>query len=63
MTQIILSIPNDEVNFIMSLAKKMGWTFEKKDDVLTRFISSCPPNTNITDKEIQDAVNAIRYDQ
>lgn len=61
MTQVILSIPNDEVNFIRQLAQKMGWAFEKKDDVLTRFISSVPKNIDISDEDIMEAVNEIRY--
>ena len=61
MTQVILSIPNNEVNFIQTLAKKMGWAFEKKEDLLNKFISSCPDGLDITDEEIQEAVNDIRY--
>lgn len=61
MTQVILSIPNDEVNFIQRLAQKMGWTFEKKEDVLTRFISSVSKNTTISDEDIMKVVKEIRY--
>ena len=61
MTQVVLSIPNDEVNFIQRLAQKMGWRFEKKEDVLTRFISSVPKNIDISDEDIIDAVNEVRY--
>lgn len=61
MTQIVLSIPNDEVNFIQKLAQRMGWKFEKKEDVLTKFISSVPKEINVSEEEIQDAVNSIRY--
>ena len=61
MTQVVLSIPNDEVSFIQKLAQKMGWTFEKKDDVLTRFISSVPKNTDISEEDLIDAVNEIRH--
>lgn len=60
MTQIVLSIPNDEVSFLRSLAQKMGWTFEKKDDVLSRFISSVPQNIDVSEDEIMAAVNEIR---
>lgn len=61
MTQIVLSIPNEEVNFIKMLAKKMGWKFEKKEDILNKFISSVPNDLDISEDEIQDAVNEIRY--
>lgn len=61
MTQVVLSIPNEEVNFIQKLAQKMGWSIEKKEDILTRFISSVPKNLNISEEEIQEAVDSIRY--
>ncbi|MCH5233953.1 MAG: hypothetical protein J1E16_01555 [Muribaculaceae bacterium] len=61
MTQVVLSIPNEEVNFIKMLAKKMGWKFEKKEDILNKFISSVPNDLDISEDEIQDAVNEIRY--
>ena len=61
MTQVVLSIPNDEVGFIQKLAQRMGWTFEKKEDVLTRFISSVPENANVSEDDIINAVNEIRY--
>lgn len=60
MTQVVLSIPNDDISFIQKLAHKMGWSIEKKEDVLTRFISSVPKDVSITDDEIQEAVNEIR---
>lgn len=61
MTQVVLSIPNDEVNFIQKLAQKMGWAFEKREDVLTKFISSVPKDSDISEEEIQEAVDSIRY--
>ena len=60
MTQIILSIPNNEVSFISMLAKKMGWSIETKENLLDRFIKSCPENSPITDDEIQQEVKAVR---
>ena len=61
MTQVVLSIPSDEVNFIQMLAQKMGWAFEKKEDILTRFVSSVPNDLNISEEEIQEAVDSIRH--
>ena len=60
MTQVVLSIPTEEVNFISLLAKKMGWKMETRDSLLNKFIQSCPKNVDITDQEIQDEVNAVR---
>ena len=60
MTQVVLSIPTEEVNFISLLAKKMGWKLETKESLLNKFVQSCPKNVDITDQEIQNEVNAVR---
>ena len=60
MTQVVLSIPTEEINFISMLAKKMGWKMETRDSLLNKFVQSCPKNVDITDQEIQNEVNAVR---
>ena len=60
MTQIVLSIPNEEMTFISLLAKKMGWKIETKETLLDRFIQSCPKDIDITDEDIQNEVDAVR---
>ena len=60
MTQVVLSIPTEEINFISLLAKKMGWKMETRDSLLNKFVQSCPKNVDITDQEIQDEVNSVR---
>ena len=61
MTQVILSLPNKEVDFLSSLAQRMGWKMETKQDLLSKFIDSCPKNVNISDEEIQEEISEIRY--
>ena len=61
MTQVVLSIPNGEVPFVSSLAQKMGWSCQTRDNLVEKFIASCPKTTDITDEEIQAEVNAVRY--
>ena len=61
MTQVSLSIPNNEVNFLTILAEKMGWKMEINDMLLDDFINSIKKDYNISDEEIQDEVNAVRY--
>ena len=61
MTQVSLSIPNNEVNFLTILAEKMGWKMEINDVLLDDFINSIKKDYNISDEEIQDEVNAVRY--
>lgn len=60
MTQIILSVPTEEMTFVSLLAKKMGWKIETKESLLDRFIQSCPKDVNISDEDIQKEVNAVR---
>ena len=61
MTQIVLSVPNGEVPFMSSLAKKMGWTMQTRENLVEKFISSCKKDVDITDEEIQAEVDAVRY--
>ena len=60
MTQVVLSIPSEEMTFISLLAKKMGWKIETKETLLERFIQSCPNDVDISDEDIQNEVDAIR---
>ena len=61
MTQVVLSIPNGEVPFLSALAQKMGWDYQTRENLVEKFIDSCPKTTDITDEEIQAEVNAVRY--
>lgn len=61
MTQVVLSIPNSEVPFLSALAEKMGWNIQTRENLVEKFIASCPTNVDITDEEIQAEVNAARY--
>lgn len=61
MTQVILSIPNGEVPFVSSLAEKMGWNIQTRDNLVEKFIASCPSSIDISDEEIQAEINAVRY--
>lgn len=61
MTQVVLSIPNGEVPFLSTLAEKMGWNMQTRDNLVEKFIASCPKDVDITDEEIQAEVNAVRY--
>ena len=61
MTQVVLSIPNGEVPFLSTLAQKMGWTDQTRENLVEKFIASCPQSTDISDEEIQSEVQAVRY--
>jgi hypothetical protein len=58
---IYLNVPQSEIGFIMTLAQKMGWEVETKTDLLRRYIASRPKNVNLSDEEIMEEVNAVRY--
>ena len=61
MTKVIISVPNNDVDFISTLAYKMGWKIESKDDLLSKFIKSFDVSEDISEDEIQEEVNAVRY--
>ena len=61
MTQILLSIPNGEVPFMSSLAEKMGWNFQTRDNLVEKFIAACPKDVDISDEDIQAEIRAVRY--
>ena len=70
MTQIVLTVPNGEVSFLSTLAEKMGWSFQTEkmgwsfqtsENLVEKFIASCPTDVSISDEEIQAEVNAVRY--
>jgi hypothetical protein len=58
---IYLNVPQSEVGFIMSLARKMGWEVETKADLLRKYMASRPKNVDLSDEEIMDEVSAVRY--
>ncbi len=43
--------------------KKMGWTVSDKEAVLDRYIQSRPENIEISDEEILQELNSVRYDK
>lgn len=61
MTQLLISVPNSEVKFISTLARKMGWKIEQQEDLLEKFINSDFSDVQISDEEIQQEVDAVRY--
>ena len=60
-SQIVLTVPNGEVSFLSTLAEKMGWSFQTSENLVEKFIASCPTDVSISDEEIQAEVNAVRY--
>ncbi|MBO4504598.1 MAG: hypothetical protein J6X98_04815 [Bacteroidales bacterium] len=61
MEDIVLSIPSTDYSFFEALAARMGWLVRTRRSSVERFIESCPKNPEMTDEEIADEVNAVRY--
>jgi hypothetical protein len=59
--KIYLNVPQSEVEFITTLAKKMGWEIETKEDLLQKYIASRPKNVDLSDEEILSEVRSVRY--
>lgn len=58
-----LNVPKSDVKLFKQLMKKMGWTVSDKEAVLDRYIQSRPENIEISDEEILQELNSVRYDK
>lgn len=58
-----VGIPSSEMKLFQELAKKMGWEIRTPERVLDAFIASCPKNVDLTDDEILEEVNKVRYNR
>jgi hypothetical protein len=52
-----------KVEFIMTLAHKIGRKVESKDDLLHKYIVSRPANVDLSKKEIMKEVRAAKYSE
>lgn len=60
---IFLSIPKSDIKFFKELAKKMGWDIDIREDFLKDYIASRPKRVNLSEEEILEELNAIRYEK
>ena len=61
MEDIVLSIPSADYSFFEALAARMGWSVRTRRTSVERFLESCQKTPQMTDEEIADEVNAVRY--
>ena len=61
MTEVVLSLPNGELDFLTMLASKMGWGLKTKKDLINKFVDLCEKNSEMSDDEIMAEVEAVRY--
>ena len=60
MTEVVLSLPNDELDLLTTLAAKFGWNVKTKEDLINRFITASEQNVEMSDEEIMVEVKAVR---
>lgn len=58
---VYLNIPKADMKFVKELAKKMGWSIETKESLLKNYISRRPTKVELSDEDIMEEVNAVRY--
>ena len=61
MEDIVLSIPTTDYSFFEALAARMGWSVRTRSTSVERFIKSCSKKPQMTDEEIAEEVNAVRF--
>jgi uncharacterized protein YijF (DUF1287 family) len=58
---VYVRMPKSDMDFFQLFAKKMGWEFDKKQNLWEKFIQNSPKNVDLTDEEIMEEVRAVRY--
>ena len=58
---VYLNIPKADMKFFKELAKKMGWSIETKESLLKNYISKRPTKVELSDEDIMEEINAVRY--
>lgn len=63
MQGVYVNVPSVDWSLFRELIRKFGWQAETREQMLDRFISSRPAKPMLSEKEIMDEVNAVRYDK
>jgi len=63
MQGVYVNVPSVDWSLFRELIRKFGWQAETREQMLERFISSRPAKPMLSEKEIMDEVNAVRYDK
>ena len=63
MEDVVLKMPTTDVALIMQFASRMGWTIDRRQSAVSRFVNECLKNnaSDLSDDDIQAEVNAVRY--
>jgi len=58
---VYLKVPSVDWSLLKELIRKFGWQAETREELLDRFVNSRPTTPEITEEEIMDEINAVRY--
>jgi len=58
---IYLNVPMTDWVLLKELIRKFGWQAETREQLLDRFVKSRPNSPALTEEEIMEEVNAVRY--
>ena len=58
---VYINVPQADMKFLKELVKKMGWTVERKDSLLKKYISKRPSKVDLSDDDIMEELKAVRY--
>ena len=58
---IYLNVPMTDWMLLKELIRKFGWQAETREQLLDRFVKSRPNSPELTEEEIMEEVNAVRY--
>ena len=58
-----VGIPKSEMQFFRRLAPKMGWEIYSPESLLKAYIDSRPKNVELSEDEILEEVNKVRYNR
>ena len=58
---IYLNVPMADWMLLKELIRKFGWQAETREQLLNRFVKSRPKKPPLSEEEIMDEVNVVRY--
>ena len=58
---VYINVPQADMKFLKELVKKMGWTVERKESLLKKYISKHPSKVDLSDDDIMEELKAVRY--
>lgn len=58
---IYLNVPMTDWLLLKELIRKFGWQAETREQLLDRFVKSRPKSPVLTEEDIMEEVNTVRY--